>query len=115
MNEARNNCTKREICSNFNNSKKMWEVINKLTGRVINAVDEVLLKSFRIKAKQVSDKFAQEFEVNVKNVLNTCDELLLNDKKYINNPAASPKFDNIIKQKLYKIICNINENKESGA
>lgn len=59
MNKARNNCTKREICNNFNNPINMWEIINKFKKKIIK-------KSSKMKAKHLSDKFAQEFELNVK-------------------------------------------------
>lgn len=114
MNRARNNSAKREICSNFNNPKRMWEIINRLTGRIVKAVDEMLLKSFRIKAKQLSEKFANDFELNVKNLLSTCDEPLLDKNSYINAPTVSLKLNKINDQILYKIIGNLNEKKSPG-
>lgn len=111
---ARNNLTKREICNNFKNPKKMWEIINRLTGRIIKAIDDVLVKSFRLRPKQLSDKFAHDFDNNVKNVLNTCDRPLLDEKEYIHTPSLSLRLGKINEEVLHRIIRKINDKKSPG-
>jgi hypothetical protein len=114
MSKAKNNFTKKEICNNYRNPKKMWQIINNLTGRVIKAVDEMLLKSFKIKARDLSDKFAHDFENNVLSVLTTCSVPLLDKRTYSNSPKVSLKINKIKENTMSQIITNINTNKGAG-
>lgn len=38
------------------------EIINKFTGRIVKAVDDVLVKSFKLVAKTLFDKFCFDFD-----------------------------------------------------
>lgn len=114
MNKARNNYTKREICNNFTNPKKMWQIINKLTGRVLQAVDDMLIRYFKMKTSEMTNKFARDFENNVLNILNTCNVPLLDENSYINTPNVTLKLNKISERSMSTIIKNINENKSAG-
>lgn len=114
MNRAKHNYIKKEICNNFNNQKNMWKIVNRLTGRITQTVDDVLLKYFRIKTKSLCNKFAQDFEENVLNILSTCDEPLLDERTYTNTPNVSLNMTKINDEKVKVLIKNINVNKSPG-
>ncbi|KAI5637367.1 hypothetical protein NE865_09936 [Phthorimaea operculella] len=92
----------------------MWEIINRLTGRLINVVDDFLLKYFKMKAADICNKLANDFEINVKKVISTCDMPLLDENSYINKPTVSLHLKKINEETLHKILVNLNENKSPG-
>ncbi|XP_048483281.1 uncharacterized protein LOC119692001 [Plutella xylostella] len=114
INKAKNNFTKKEIYDNFKNPKKMWEIVNRLTGRIIKAVDDILLKSFRIKAKNLADKFSQDFEKNVSDIVISCNEPLLDENSYINTAKVSLRINKINDIIVEKLIKKINDKKSLG-
>lgn len=54
---------KNEIRENFKNTKVFWSIINRITGKIIKSIDEILFKALNNKrAKELSNKFANEFQ-----------------------------------------------------
>ena len=39
------------FCNNFGNPKKIWEIINRLTGRINKSIDDIIMNSFQLKPK----------------------------------------------------------------
>lgn len=114
MNKSRNNSIKQNICNNFNNPKKMWEIINRLSGKITKAVDEILIKSFGIKPNILRNKFAKDFDLNVKNVITHCNMPLLDKNLYSNSPNVSLRLNKIKEEILFKITQNIDDKKSPG-
>lgn len=50
----------------------MWQIINRLLKRVLQIIDDDIIKYFSLKAKDFLNKFTKDFENNVKyRTLNT--------------------------------------------
>lgn len=116
INKMRNNYTKKTICENFRNPKKMWEVINKLCGRIVKSIDDTITKAFKNnQIYNITNRFAEEFQNNVKNICNPCSRPLLNEETYINVPNTCMRIKKISDRVVQAIIKNLNDKKSPGS
>lgn len=76
-NYIKNNHTKSEISNNFKNTKKLWQIINKLCGKMTKSIDNIICHAFKSNMKQITNEFAEGFSKNVKNICIDCQIPLL--------------------------------------
>lgn len=61
INNTKNNYIKNEICKNYRNPKKVWDIVNTLCGKIINSIDEIILKYFPITPNVLVNVLAHKF------------------------------------------------------
>ncbi|KAL0893100.1 hypothetical protein ABMA27_014739 [Loxostege sticticalis] len=115
VNEARNNYYNKLIIDNKKDTKKLWQILNKISGRISQSVDDVIKKAFD-SANEVTlaNNFALSFDRSVKSILPTCSAPLLNQTSYSHKLNRSIYFKKATKKDVAKIIKNINPHKAPG-
>ncbi|KAG7299374.1 hypothetical protein JYU34_016314 [Plutella xylostella] len=115
INKVKNNYYKKEIDKNFKNPKKQWEIINKLCGKVIKSIDEIIINSFKnIDTLNLVNNFAIEFQNNVKKICCYCDKPLLNAQSYSNQPDITMRLKKANNDIIFSIIRHMNDKKSPG-
>lgn len=114
---TRNNYYRKEITNNKNNLKKLWEILNKLTGKIVKSVDELITNAFLNGSNNelsVANDFATEFENSVSGIVQGCDRPLLNNFEFMKSQDRSMLFKKATPNRIIKIIKNLNINKSAG-
>lgn len=114
---TRNNYYREEITGNKNNPKKLWEILNKLTGKIVKSVDEVIMNAFLNASSNelsIANDFAKEFETSVSDIVSGCDRPLLDEREFMKSQDKSMFFKKATPLKIIKIIKNLNTNKSAG-
>lgn len=114
---SRNTYYKNKINENKNNPRKLWQILNNLSGRIVKSVDEVLNKAFNIdqhNEKSIANQFAIQFGSDVQNIVPNCNITILN-KNDIQKPINKSMFyKKASEEKILKIVNNISERKAPG-
>lgn len=110
----KNNNTKSEICLNFKNPPKLWQIINRLTGKIVKCIDEVLQKHFKENPLTIANNFGREFISNVKNICTPCNLPLLDPTSYENIPKQTMRLKKASEKRIEKIIKSMNVKKSPG-
>ncbi|CAK1585022.1 unnamed protein product [Parnassius mnemosyne] len=115
--KTKNKNTKSEIISNKNNTKNLWSILNRLTGRIKSSIDDGLERSFgnnNNSSKDVANKFAVTFNNSVKQIISKCPEPLLDKKTYAVSANVSMRFRSAEPKSITKILKSLNSNKAPG-
>jgi hypothetical protein len=112
---TRNKYIKNEICINFRNPRKVWDIINRISGRIGKCIDSIIMKHFKTNVKKLTNVFANEFKKNVKNISVQCRTPLLNPKLYCNTPHLTMRLKWADHHTVFNIIKKLNDNKSPGA
>lgn len=75
------------IQGNFRNTKKVYQIINKILGRVTLSIDAAMIKAFESKSHNTKDliaveNFASGFDKAVKNISRNCNVTLPKSNMY---------------------------------
>lgn len=114
---TRNNYFRKEIAENKNNPKKLWEILNKLMGKIVKSVDEVITSAFLNNSNNemiIANDFAMEFETSVSNIVPGCDKPLLDESEYMRSQDKSILFKKATPNKIIKIINKLDTKKSAG-
>ncbi|KAL0871061.1 hypothetical protein ABMA27_004866 [Loxostege sticticalis] len=116
LENKRNRYYIKNIQQNFNNTRKVYQIINKMLGRVTSSVDEVVLKAFEGQSiKEIVNNFAKGFDKAVKNIIPTCNVNLLSPSKYSRPNNSSLYFQKATRDKVNKIIKKLCSRKAPGS
>lgn len=105
------------IKDNFKNTKKVYQIINQMLGRISLSIDQSIINAFDsqgLTKKDIANKFATSFDEAVKNIIPRCNVQLLDMNKYTNKTNSSIHFQKATGNKVHKIIKNLNSNKAPG-
>lgn len=115
--KSKNNYTIREINLNRNNPRNLWNLLNKLTGRIRSSVDKVLLEAFEsnsVKPVDIANQFAKTISNSVRNIMPQCHKNILDKNQYSNPAKVSMLFKKANADRVQKIIHSLNKNKAPG-
>lgn len=115
--KSRNNYYKKQIADNKSEPRKLWQIINNITGRIMRSVDEVITKAFRVDKNNeiaVANTFATEFIKNVTDIVPSCNIPLLNKSEYTSKVDKSMFYKKATNNKIKKIISHVSVHKSSG-
>ena len=115
--KEKNNYLRTEINKNKQNPKQLWQLINKITGKVTSSLDNLLLSAFEKKLKQpidIANGFAQTFSKNVKNILPKCDKPVIKNNYYRNPINVSMRLQKPNIENIEKIIKSLRSDKAPG-
>lgn len=82
--KSKNSNLKQEILCNKRDPKQLWHILNRITGRIKQSIDGVLIATFGkngITEKNIANNFAQSFVGSVKSIWPNCSKPLLNKSK----------------------------------
>lgn len=113
-NYIRNKQIMMEVTQNFKNTKKIWSIVNNLTGKIMECIENVLLMAFRTDPSTLANTFMTEFNSNIKNLSSPCDVPLLDKSKYEIIPDRSIRVKPAREDTVDKIIKQINDRKAPG-
>lgn len=111
---VKNNYIKKELTTNFRNPKKIWEIVNRLSGKITKSIDDIILKCFKTDPDILTNKFASDFHNNVKNICSKCDVPLLIPEDYAIQPNVSMRLKKAHESIISTIIKHMNINKSPG-
>ncbi|CAK1597320.1 unnamed protein product [Parnassius mnemosyne] len=114
INYIKNKHIKSQIIANFKNPKKVWDIVNKLCGKLTKSIDEILLNKFKMPAKLISNKFATELQKNIEQTCTSCSTSILKTNTYINEPNVCFRLGKANQYTISTIINKLNENKSAG-
>ncbi|XP_045777927.1 uncharacterized protein LOC123875895 [Maniola jurtina] len=86
--KTKNKTTKSDIIANKNNPKNLWNILNRLTGKMKSSIDEILQSTFGGHCKDIANNFADTFNNSVKRIIPKCSEPLLDNSTY--SSSANP-------------------------
>lgn len=115
---SRNRYYNNEINKNKNNPRKLWQILNSLTGRANKSIDDAILKAFQknqLTVTQLANNFAREFDNNVKKILPHCKNIIINKSIYTFPENRSMFFKPANYSSVSKIIKKLNTHKSAGA
>ncbi|KAI5646886.1 reverse transcriptase (RNA-dependent DNA polymerase) domain-containing protein [Phthorimaea operculella] len=101
---VRNKQIKTDVCRNFKNPREVWQIVNNLTGKIMNCIENILMKYFDIDPIILCNNFSKEFEQNVKNISNYCNEPLINPTTYEITPEISIRVGQAREEEIERII-----------
>lgn len=113
----KNQIIRNEIIKNLKDPKKLWYILNKITGRIRHSVDNVILNSFSkyyTNSVDIANQFACTFENSVKSIIPTCEKKILDKTTYIKSANVTMRFQKANNDKIDKIIKSINREKAPG-
>ncbi|KAJ8721571.1 hypothetical protein PYW07_002346 [Mythimna separata] len=113
----RNKYFNEKINDNKKNPRILWQILNKLSGRNKNSVDETIIKAFKknnTEIKSIADNFATEFRNSVLKIMPKCNKRLLNESEYVFPNNTSMYFPKATNASVTKLIKNLNSNKAPG-
>lgn len=113
--KTRNIYLKNEIYTNKNNPKVLWNIINRLTGRIKQSVDEVITNAFNnAKTRHIANNFSIAFKNSVQKIIPKCQKPLLDPKLYTKEANASIYIRKPSSKDIQTIISHIQTNKSPG-
>lgn len=114
----RNNYYMKEIQANYSNTKKMYQIINNMLGRVTLSIDEAVQRAFErhgLTTKYIVDSFATRFDKAVKDIIPSCSTKLLDTSSRYRPADSSIYFQKATRDEVHKIIKNLNPRKAPGS
>lgn len=115
--KTKNNSIKNEILDSKGNMRKLWQILNKLTGRINRSIDETIINAFQkqnITCKDIANNFARRFSSSVKDIIPKCSNPLLDQINYKRPSNVSMRFKPADPDSVKKIIMSMNSNKAPG-
>ena len=114
INIVKNNYIKKQVCENFKDPKKVWQIVNRLYGKITQSIDTILIKYFKMESGPLANLFAKEFRKNVDNIVYRCNTQLLDKNTYCIQPTRSMRLNRITEKKTLSIIGKLNDRKSPG-
>ncbi|KAL0810711.1 hypothetical protein ABMA28_010035 [Loxostege sticticalis] len=105
------------ISDNFKNSKKVYQIVNQMLGRVTVSIDSAILKAFDcqgLSIRNIAENFALNFDKAVKDIIPKCSKKLLEPESYLVPSDSSIRFKKASCDSILKIIKSLNPNKAPG-
>lgn len=115
--KTKNQHLKKEIKLNWVNPKQLWQILNKITGRIKQSIDKIILDAFEtpiVRPLNIANNFAVNFDKNVKQIIPTCNQPLLDNSTYRNRTNTSMWFRNATPWDIEKIIKSLSKKKAPG-
>lgn len=114
---SKNIFIKKELTLNKQDPRRLWQLLNRITGRIRQSVDDMLRSAFGKDGatdKIIANSFAQSFVNSVKSITPNCSIPLLN-KSLFNKPAnISMRFKPADLESIAKITNSLKNNKTPG-
>ncbi|KAI5635933.1 reverse transcriptase (RNA-dependent DNA polymerase) domain-containing protein [Phthorimaea operculella] len=114
---SKNKYYKRNIDNCKDDPKKMWQILNTLTGRISVSLDDVILRALKrnsVDEKIIANNFATGFSESVRDILPKCDLPILKQSEYRNPTNLSMNIKKANSSSIHKIIRGIKTNKSPG-
>lgn len=115
--KTKNNKIKSQILSNKSNIRQLWQILNQITGRIKNTIDDTIQNSFKkanISCKDIANNFAHTFDKTVKQIIPICSTPLLIKSEYKTPANVSMRLKAADSRSVKKIILSLNKNKAPG-
>lgn len=106
-----------QINSNFKNTKKVYQLVNQMIGRVTLSIDAAILKAFDaqgLTTKAIANNFSVGFDQAVKDIIPQCSIKLTDPSTYRRPTDSSILFQKASAENILKIITKLNSNKAPG-
>ncbi|XP_059223079.1 uncharacterized protein LOC131996902 [Stomoxys calcitrans] len=110
---SKNQYNYNQFLQNKNNIRGTWQIINKITGKKIQNIDETIKKNFSTEnTKELTEEFATTLEKNVNKIIHIC--------PIKTSPSLSTSLSNTIfveeasEEEVYNILKTLNERKSAG-
>lgn len=113
----RNKQIRAEINKNRHDTRKLWQIINNISGKVTKSIDNIIIKAFSEDKllQNLANNFANKFQENVKSIIPNCQNNLLNTNDYTRSIDKSMFFPKATNSEIHKIIKrHINPQKAPG-
>lgn len=117
INKTKNQFIKSDILENKNNPRQLWQLLNKITGKIQKSVDDVILSAFckdKITNKIIANNFMQKFVSSVEEIRPKCTTKLLDKETYMQQKNITMRFRPAGEKDIEKIIKSLNFNKAPG-
>jgi hypothetical protein len=115
INNLKNNHIKNEVSRHFRNSRKVWEIINKVSGKIAKSIDEIITSAFKNQMpRDIANNFAMGFRENVNNICTYCNNPMLDEKSYVREPDMSMRLSKAKEDVVFSIIRHLNDKKSPG-
>lgn len=116
LHQCKNNYFKNEFKINHGNSRRIWELLNRITGRIKPTLDEAIKNSFSylLTDEEIANKFSTEFNTNVQTTIPKCKSPILDETSYLKPTNASIRFKKVTAGDVHKIIKTLKPKKAAG-
>ncbi|CAH2104643.1 unnamed protein product [Euphydryas editha] len=114
---AKNQHLKNEIILNKRDPRKLWQILNRITGKIKKSIDDTLLSAFKKNGntnKNIANNFANSFVNSVQDIMPKCSIPLLNKSSYAMPVNVSMRLKPADSKSVETIIKNLNINKAPG-
>ena len=117
INKTKNNYMRQEIYKNMNNSKNLWQIINKMSGRIKSSIDNIILNAFthkNVSPTDIANNFAHTFSQDVKKIIPQCHIPLIDKSIYKKPVNVTLHFQKATADNVNKIIKSLSSDKAPG-
>lgn len=114
---TKNDYIKNQIYINRNSHKNLWNILNRVSGRIKPSIDSIVVNAFKnqsITLEDIANKFSNTFINNVKNIIPNCNKLILNKNQYKKPANVSIRFKKATIHNIKPIIKSLNIKKAPG-
>lgn len=116
INKNKNAFIKSEIENCKGDIKKLWNIINKLTGKTSNNIEDTIYKYITdIPINTVVNKFADEFKNAVAAIKTHCNKKILDPNTYLKATDKSMRLKMATDEDIKRLIHKLDDNKSPGA
>lgn len=111
---ARNVYYRNQFIRNRNNMRVTWQIINEITNKKTNNIDETIKKNFQGEdLAKVSEKFALKFKENIEKTVHSCNiKTINNTNENVENSFYLTYTDEV---EIFNILKGLNARKSAGA
>lgn len=117
INKSKNTFFRRQINNNIQNPKQLWQILNTMTGRIKQSIDNIILNAFKknnISPSIIANDFAKTFNQSVKDIVPKCNIPLLNNNNYRKSANVTLRFHKADADTVDKIIKSLSSDKAPG-
>lgn len=115
--KTKNQHLKSEINFNKNNPRHLWQILNRITGKIKHSVDDVILSAFNeqnLTNKTIANNFSNTFVTSVQEITSKCSVRLLDRDTYSKPQNVTMRFRPAKPRDIGNIINSLNHKKAPG-
>ncbi|KAI5639565.1 reverse transcriptase (RNA-dependent DNA polymerase) domain-containing protein [Phthorimaea operculella] len=114
--QQRNIYYNNNINNNQGNMRKLWQLLNRISGKITKSIDENIKKAFQSVGsdQEIANLFAKSFKKNVDDIVPKCDIKLLDENAFRRPINHSMLIRKASSSQIIKIIKGLKNNKAPG-